>query len=176
MTIQGEEIRMLAQLDRATLKAANINPDTGLATDFLNHYNEVAMLIDMVGDGPDMIELVLEWKPITYQEHFELTGFRDKDLAIAAYEAASPDVKHRFRAARGEVELAICDAQEVLAREPAKAPEIAGRAREIFALIAAAGGVINGEAALQQAAIDEAVGEAHDAHDDAQAAIDALFD
>lgn len=164
---------MLAQLDRATLKAANINPDTGLATDFLNHYNEVAMLIDMVGDGPDMVEMVLEWKPITYQEHFELTGFRDKDLAIAAYEAASVDVKHRFRAARSEVELAIRDVQEILTSDPGRAAEAAGRTREIFALIAAASGVINGEALIEQAAIDEAVG---DAHDDTQAAIDALFD
>ncbi|MDP3655070.1 MAG: hypothetical protein Q8R67_25705, partial [Rhodoferax sp.] len=34
----------------ALLRAANINPRTGLATDYLNHFNEAIMLLEMVPD------------------------------------------------------------------------------------------------------------------------------
>ncbi|MEO8318885.1 MAG: hypothetical protein ABI561_11235, partial [Bradyrhizobium sp.] len=37
----------------AQLKAANINPRTGLATDYLNHFNEAIMLLEMVPDMPE---------------------------------------------------------------------------------------------------------------------------
>ena len=40
--------------DPEVLRAANISPDTLLATDFLNHYNEVAMLMDFLGDDEEI--------------------------------------------------------------------------------------------------------------------------
>jgi len=46
--------------DPERLRAANINPATGLATDYLNHYNEVAMLIATLADMPEMSDLILE--------------------------------------------------------------------------------------------------------------------
>ena len=36
----------------ARLRAANINPRTGLATDYLNHFNEAIMLLEMIPDMP----------------------------------------------------------------------------------------------------------------------------
>jgi muramoyltetrapeptide carboxypeptidase LdcA involved in peptidoglycan recycling len=41
------------------LLGTNINSVTLLATDYLNHFNEVIILIEMVADMPDMIEDVL---------------------------------------------------------------------------------------------------------------------
>jgi len=45
------------------LQGTNINGTTLLATDHLNHLDEVIMLIQMVPDMPDIIEYVLAWEP-----------------------------------------------------------------------------------------------------------------
>ena len=34
------------------LSDANIHPETGLATDYLNRFNEAVMLLDMLGELP----------------------------------------------------------------------------------------------------------------------------
>ena len=47
------------------LLAANVNPATGLATDYLNLFNEAIMLFEMGLDMPDMAEELTEWlRPI----------------------------------------------------------------------------------------------------------------
>ena len=45
----------------AQLRAANINPRTGLATDYLNHFNEAIMLLEMIPDMPECAEDFLLW-------------------------------------------------------------------------------------------------------------------
>lgn len=42
-----------AQAWAERLRVANINPRTGLATDYLNHFNEAVMLLEMVPDMPE---------------------------------------------------------------------------------------------------------------------------
>src|SRR6478609_3577070 len=54
----------------ARLRAANINPRTGLATDYLNHFNEAIMLLEMIPDMPECAEDFLTWTPLSYAEHF----------------------------------------------------------------------------------------------------------
>src|SRR6266542_3295344 len=68
------------------LRAANINPRTGLATDYLNHFNEAIMLLEMVPDMPECAEDFLTWTPLSYAEHFWASNFKARDLAIEAYE------------------------------------------------------------------------------------------
>lgn len=148
------------QLDPDVLRAANINPVTGLATDYLNHYNEAAMLVAMLSDMPDMADMVLEWQPIDYASHFRNTHFREKDLAIAAYEAAPGDVLERFHSGCREVEDAIGAVQRSLDADPGQAGGLACEAQPIFELIAAVGGVINGGASAaaempEQSSVDE---------------------
>lgn len=70
---------------RDRVRGTNISDKTLLATDYLNHFNEIVMLIEMVPDMPDMVEECQLWQPKTYQEHFRDSGFSDKDLAIEAY-------------------------------------------------------------------------------------------
>jgi hypothetical protein len=86
-------------LSRDVLKAANISPDTLLATDFLNLYNEVAMLVDFLPGDEEIITEILEWQPEGYVDHFTHSGFRDKNLAIEAYSQADPDLISEFEAA-----------------------------------------------------------------------------
>ncbi|MFT3998133.1 MAG: hypothetical protein QM667_12070 [Asticcacaulis sp.] len=70
------------------LRAANVNPDTGLATDYLNLFNEAIMLFEMGLDMPDMAEELTDWRRRGYVEHFENSGFEQKDVVIAAYLSA----------------------------------------------------------------------------------------
>src|SRR5246127_5712002 len=80
----------------ATLKAANINPRTGLATDYLNHFNEAIMLLEMIPDMPECAEDFLGWQPLSYSEHFTASNFRARDLAIESYQAADAAIRAEF--------------------------------------------------------------------------------
>ncbi len=72
------------------LDGTNINPVTGLATDYLNHFNEAIMLLEMLPMAPDCKADFLAWRPMSYAEHFAASHFKHRDLAIAAYEVADP--------------------------------------------------------------------------------------
>mgnify|MGYP003455958462 CR=1 FL=1 len=124
---------------------------------FKGHYTNAFATLD---DMPEMREPVLEWRPVGYATHFRMTGFRDRDLAVAAYESVPDAVKVRFFAARREVELAIIDVQDLMEAAPEASSRLAARAPEIFAAIARLGGVISG-------------GEARAA--DTQSDVDSLF-
>ena len=68
------------------LPGTNIHEQTFLATDYLNHFNEIIMLLDILPDMPDCLEEAMEWSPKSYPDHFRESGFSDKELAILAYE------------------------------------------------------------------------------------------
>lgn len=71
---------------RQKVKGTNISDKTLLATDYLNHFNEIVMLIEMIPDMPMMLDECYMWEPKSYQEHFRDSGFSDKELAIQAYD------------------------------------------------------------------------------------------
>src|ERR1700740_103548 len=77
-------------IDAARLAAANINPKTGLASDYLNHFNEAIMLLDLLPTTPECIVELIGWEPLSYQEHFAASHFKEKELALAAYAVAEP--------------------------------------------------------------------------------------
>jgi hypothetical protein len=77
---------------------ANVNPATGLATDYLNLFNEAVMLFEMGLDMPDMAEELTDWRPHGYVEHFERSGFEQKDVVVAAYLYAPHEIREDFDA------------------------------------------------------------------------------
>lgn len=82
---------------RSHLDGTNINKTSMLTTDYLNHFSGVLMLMEMLPSDPEgLAGEVLEWSPLSYTEHFEVTGFRDKELAVKAYEHAPFDVRKAF--------------------------------------------------------------------------------
>lgn len=66
-------------------EGTNIHPQTLLATDYLNHFNEIVMLLEMIPDMADCFEEAQAWQPKSYQDHFRDSQFRDRDLAVEAY-------------------------------------------------------------------------------------------
>lgn len=71
-----------------------IDPVTGLATDFLNQFNEVAMMLDMLAADPSLIEDIERWEARDYATHFAGSGFTDCHLILEAY-ALSPSLTRR---------------------------------------------------------------------------------
>lgn len=78
------------------LADANISPVSFLATDYLNHFNEIVMLLEMVADMPDLVEEACEWAPKSYADHFMDSGFQDKALAIEAFDLAPASIRSSF--------------------------------------------------------------------------------
>lgn len=157
-----------APLTAEALRAANINPNTGLATDYLNHFNEVVMLMEMLPDMPDCAEDVLEWAPADYPSHFANSTFKDKDLAILAYRAAPTAVRAHLETLilqiDGEVQRAQDMLRGVLDDESCRAAAQLAT-NSIKPLIIAASGAIHGQI----------WGEDEDQDESVQAGVDALF-
>ena len=83
---------------RKLVKGKNINENTLLATDYLNHFNEIIMLLEMVPSMPECYEDAVEWQPKTYAAHFRDSCFSDAELAILAYENAPENYRQAFDA------------------------------------------------------------------------------
>jgi len=75
----------------------NVNSDSLLTTDYLNHYSGMVMLLEQLPATPEeLIIYLLSWEPIGYEEHFVTSGFRDGDLAITAYRHSPDDIRSAF--------------------------------------------------------------------------------
>ena len=155
------------------LAAANINPNTRLATDYLNHFNDVVMMLELVPDMPDCAEDVVGWSPLAYDDYFRKSHFRERDLAIAAWHAADPGVRAEFDATITHLDCAMAEAIELIERNDPSDPMIGHRIRDLVndrlkPLIAGAGAIVNG-APPSHSPIADAT------ESDAQAAVDELF-
>lgn len=132
------------------LRAANINPRTGLATDYLNHFNEAVMLLEMVPDMPDCAEDFLSWQPLSYAEHFTASNFKAKELAIEAYNAADARIRDEFDSITNAITSILTAVSEAM--RDAQTDKIRTRLAEqatgwVKPLVMQAGGVINGDGA-----------------------------
>ena len=131
------------------LADANINPATGLATDYLNHFNEAIMLLEMLSSAPDCVADFLDLRPMSYREHFIASRSKHRHMAIATYEAADPAVRDCLDMLAGTM-TAVLEATRAAMRSDL--PEAtAGRLAQqtvasLKSLVARAGAVINGEA------------------------------
>jgi hypothetical protein len=80
----------------ARAKGTNVNDRTLLATDYLNHVNEIIMLLELVPDAPECLEDCRTWQPMSYTEHFQASSIADRDLAIEAYAFSPPEFRSTF--------------------------------------------------------------------------------
>lgn len=75
----------------------NVNRNTLLTTDYLNHYAGMVMLLQQLPDTPEeLILYLLSWEPVSYIEHFETSGFKDGSLAVAGYRHAPESIRSTF--------------------------------------------------------------------------------
>lgn len=129
------------------LADANINPLTGLATDYLNHFNEAIMLLELLPSCPECRDDILAWRPMNYCEHFAASGFGGRDLAIAAYEAADPTLRAKLEELAGCMNAVLEETRAMLMTNlaAALAGELASRAAaRLRPLAARTAALING--------------------------------
>jgi len=152
-------------IDPTQLAAANINPRTLLATDYLNHFHEATMMLEMLPQIPDCITDLVQWRPLTYAEHFAESNFKDREVAIAAHQLADPAVRYRLDELADEMNAILASTIDaVLDCSPLHALTIVEEtSRRLRPLVPQAAAVINGsgspvvtnaEADASQAAID----------------------
>jgi hypothetical protein len=131
----------------AQLRAANINPRTGLATDYLNHFNEAIMLLEMIPDMPECAEQFLGWQPRSYREHFTASHFSARELAIEAYDSADTHVRVEFdniTAAMTSILTSVSAAMRDAKQDRARATLAEQATGWVKPLVSLAGGIING--------------------------------
>lgn len=174
MVVAMETQPRLTKTYRLLVRGTNINETSLLATDYLNHFNEVVMLLELVPDMPDMLEDVDEWKPATYIEHFAASGFSDKELAIWSYENAPHEYIQAFEELVASANQQIFTTRDLLkglngtVSEDEFRTQTMAKVREVRLTLEQISGVINGTVPrFDQAEIDNIMD---------QDAIDSLFD
>ncbi len=146
---------------RHLVKGRNINETSLLATDYLNHFNEVIMLIGMVASMPECLEDAKAWQPKSYQAHFRDSVFSDKELAIEAYEHAPPEFRTPFDAVverlNDSVAAGIREIDAAMSSDEVPLEVLcASVGADLQALVNKASAIINGYAKkLDQDEIDE---------------------
>jgi hypothetical protein len=146
----------------AQLSRANVNPATGLATDYLNHFNEAIMLPEMIESCPDCVEDFRAWRPMSYREHFAQPQYKHRAIAIEAYDQADPIARQYLDTLADAMSDVLQATHKAFAAglPPRSAVQLAERtAAWLRPLVARAAAIINGEAddeaaLTPQAAID----------------------
>jgi purine-binding chemotaxis protein CheW len=77
--------------------ACLVNPRSGIANDYLNHFNEVFLLIENLPILlPEMLDELMAWKPVTYREYFQRSLLPGSARAIAIYDGLDEDFRNEF--------------------------------------------------------------------------------
>lgn len=162
--ITTDNPQYLALHERA--KGTNVNEQTLLATDYLNHFNEVVMLLEMIPDMPEMLDEAKEWRPKSYKDHFLGSSIADRELAVEAYDFVPTKFKTPFErtisqldrlvySSIARLEQDLADGNVDLARENASA-----LSKALQRLTDVAGGIIHGsEKSMDQSEIDTLLGD-----------------
>jgi hypothetical protein len=126
-----------------------VNPATGLSTDYLNHFAELVMVLEMSSTSPECLADLREWRPKTYVEHFAASRFSNREQVIAAYQATQPLVREAIDHAAETLNDTLVKIRDVVLRQRAKSDTTKAVARSLIwlkPLISRTAAVINGTA------------------------------
>ena len=142
----------------------NINPVTGLSTDYLNHFTEAIMLLELLPADPGCLADFLAWEPRDYREHFAVSHFSNRDAVIAAYETADPELSRSLDMLADLMNTLLLATREAISANPAapKSHALARRSATVLKpIVTRVSALINGtapglsnRASVPQAAID----------------------
>jgi hypothetical protein len=142
----------------------NINPATGLSTDYLNHFTEAIMLLELVPAVPDCVADFLAWEPKDYREHFAGSHFSNRDTIIAAYQGTDPELSRSLDMLSDLMNTLLLATREAIAANPSTpmSHALAHRTANVLKpIVTRVSALINGtapglsnRASVPQAAID----------------------
>jgi hypothetical protein len=84
VVVSGDHTALAGQPPPA---ASGPDGGAGLSTDYLNHYCEVLMLIEMAPFDDAVVRDIGGWRPVGYRDYFARSPLRRAASAIAAYDA-----------------------------------------------------------------------------------------
>lgn len=101
--------------DVAERAAALVNPASGLANDYLDIFNEIVMMIDLLPQMPDLADDIGAWTPVTYRAYFVHSTLAGRERALHAYDRLDPQFRKAFercaydlsRAARAACDIVL---------------------------------------------------------------------
>lgn len=134
---------------RSHVPGTNINEQTFLASDYLNQFHELVMLlealpVDPSAFGPDLHR----WHAVDYEEHFNRSALSNKDLAIAAYRRAPEKVREQFDSAvarlQAEALRVVATVAQALDNQSGLEMTCSGAASRLRVLIDDANAIANG--------------------------------
>lgn len=74
-----------------------VNSASGIANDYLNHFNEVLLMIENLPILlPDMVDDLLQWKPVSYTEYFLNSNLPASAETLRIYNTLDKDIRTDF--------------------------------------------------------------------------------
>jgi hypothetical protein len=96
---------------------AIVNPASGLANDYLNLFNEIVMLIEQLPAMPELIDDILQWRPIAYQSYFANSILPGRATALEAYVALDSGFRRDFEAVVSDLDRRAVGAVVAIRRQ-----------------------------------------------------------
>ena len=121
------------QLAAAERASALVNPASGLANDYLNLFNEIVMLIEQLPVMPDLIQDILDWHPVSYNDYFTSSTLPERHLAIEAYAALDKEFRTKFEAIVAELDQKAVGAVAAIRRAYKANGEVDGALTDLCA-------------------------------------------
>jgi hypothetical protein len=104
-----------------TRASALVNPASGIANDYLNHFNEILLLIEnLPALLPEMIDEILAWRPVNYRQYFTNSPLPGSAAALEIYDSLDEDFRVDFESMVVMLDNIILESIEVIkaARRP----------------------------------------------------------
>jgi two-component system, OmpR family, response regulator len=80
----------------ASFATGALGSSANLSNDYLNHYVEVLVLIEMTPHDPSLSADLIDWWPVSYVDWFSASRLQHASQARAAYEALPSENRRRF--------------------------------------------------------------------------------
>lgn len=125
-----------------------VHPETGLANDYLNIFNELVMLLEVLPSVPDFRDEVFRWKPVSYIEYFNQSPLPNRQRALECYSALDAGLRARFDKKVADLNaVAVASVKrlhQIVSREPKAVDKECGTAAaRLRALLDEAARIVN---------------------------------
>ncbi len=72
------------------------HPESGLANDYLNIFNELIMLVEQLPSMPEFMDDIQRWEPLSYVEYFQRSSLPGSQAALVTYRGLDPAFRNSF--------------------------------------------------------------------------------
>ena len=95
--------------------AALVNPASGLANEYLNHFNEILLMIENLPILlPEMIDDIWQWKPVSYSDYFKNSPLPGSAEALRIYDVLDKNFRNDFEAMIELLDRIVLSSVEVI--------------------------------------------------------------